>query len=340
MRREGRVPFVARSRTFRELGIALSGVLALLGAAGCSQFDLAPLPRGPAAAPHVDGAEVAWMPDEHLEFTEGVLRRRRDVGPDDAERASIEFAWRSREALNVVSTANVAVDYVQVAQRHGCFEYVLSDECRRRMDAVKSMTKLMPGNGGGTDFFHFDNLFSYDQVLAHWDRLDAWAAERADEIEGRWETEGSDPFLVLLGIVTHAVQDFYCHSNYAFLAVRTIPTPRNSEIPAWFELRDRRVRDCDEFVRRLRLSNACLSSDDEAGGLQTGWYGLSAERLREIAGTDGKPPWEHRHLGWLTRERSLAVSLCERETAHWVFRLVGRLSMPHRVELRRRAEGR
>jgi hypothetical protein len=190
---------------------------------------------------------------------------------------------------------------------------------------VRALAATAPFNPSGTKSFHFNNLYRYDAVAGRWEEMDAWTRTVAERIAGlETEAERRELRVTLLGIVLHAVQDFYAHSNWIgildrFTAGEMVP----AEFPTWEELvldhdswRARHPQvDWDAALQALMVSNLGPSSDEEAGGLQTG-----RSRGEQC---EGECPWKHRHKGG--PERVVVEHLAARATAIWVRRLTERI---------------
>lgn len=156
---------------------------------------------------------------------------------------------------------------------------------RRQIPLVKTLVGDATFDTKGTNGFHFDDLFSYDRIAARWQALEAWVQTKAQALErDGWGAGARTRFLCLLGIVHHAVQDFYAHSNWAKLLNPSTKGKRfdPAELPTWDELpadgnwpgRDQNVPGQD-VIDRLKRSNANPESPTEDGpndGLQTGAY--------------------------------------------------------------------
>lgn len=155
---------------------------------------------------------------------------------------------------------------------------------------------------------HFDDLFTLDAITSYWSILEHWSQSQAAHFN-----RNSREFTALLGIVHHAVQDFYCHSNWVYLYLADFPEATN--VPTWQEVHepgwasgvdtDRRLG----FLGRIDQSNkwlmteGCWSSDvRRSGGLQTGAWALTMTK-------DGLVPWKHRHPDGGTHEYELAFNV-------------------------------
>lgn len=64
--------------------------------------------------------------------------------------------------------------------------------------------------------FHFDNLFSYELIQNRWDSLKNWVKFQSQLILKN-NNFTTNYWLIFMGVVLHAVQDFYCHSNWVIL---------------------------------------------------------------------------------------------------------------------------
>lgn len=185
----------------------------------------------------------------------------------------------------------------------------------------------LTGSVSLTKGFHFDNLFTYSQICERWKELDDWVKE-----EGRrsWESlaqciEKSDKreirelqfWLCLIGMVTHAVQDFYCHSNWITLTNYYGTKSRTFDpdsLPIWEEISDSKWLsnhanfDVMKVMRKFKQSNMEVSSEEFkergmkhtlSGGLQTGNCNsyLFYCGCFDVPKNSGIYPWDHRHPG-------------------------------------------
>ncbi|MEQ1632451.1 MAG: hypothetical protein ABL997_08770 [Planctomycetota bacterium] len=167
---------------------------------------------------------------------------------------------------------------------------------------------------------HCDDLFSYDEISLYWTTLERWSGDAAKEL-----APGGRQFTALLGVVHHAVQDFYCHSNWVYLYHDVFPEA--VKVPTWQEVHNPDWAKADpirrgRFLERIRQSNrwvmteGCWTSDvRRSGGLQTGSYNMPFTE-------DGLSPWKHRHPDEGTFEHLLAYEVSVRATVEATKRLL------------------
>lgn len=66
-----------------------------------------------------------------------------------------------------------------------------------------------------TKGFHFDNLFSFNEIKIRWEQINNWLELKAKSFK---KIKGIKKWFVLIGLILHAVQDFYCHSNWVLIS--------------------------------------------------------------------------------------------------------------------------
>lgn len=250
-----------------------------------------------------------------------------------------EQNWTNEHATDLVLDCSTAIDLADLPKPLGFFAGIVypgaGDETRR----VAKIAGTAPFNTSGTDGFHFDDLFAYDDIDARWDSLESWAAGRAAAASAGWSEDARNDYLRVMGIVFHAVQDFYCHSNWAQLLDPFTESGswRPEEFPVWEEL----ARDDGEWrenhtnfqspraLAALRESNTTVSTDHLRGGLQTGRW--DAERVRDPQSGEVIKPWKHRHPKG--QEKIVAEELARRATRRWTEKLIGLLPDSCRADL-------
>jgi hypothetical protein len=191
------------------------------------------------------------------------------------------------------------------------------------VDPVLDLAADASFNDHGTAGFHFNDLYSFSAIESRWAAFEAWADSAAASIGAH---PGNDErTFVLLGMATHAVQDFYSHSNWVQILDEFTPgTMLPEEFPLWEDLMNPEsgwLAIHPEFDRtaalaRLRMSDRFTSDDDAEGGLQTG-------KARGAPPWDGPKPWGHRHLE--DAPKAVVDALSRRASALWVRRIESRL---------------
>ena len=223
--------------------------------------------------------------DDHQRITREALR---DAG------------WTDDELIERVVRCNLATD---VARLHAPYRETLAflyPKTGKYVDPILELAAPAPFNSHGTDGFHFNNLYSFAAIEKQWCQFAEWVDESARVISdspGTFAKPTDDPrILALFGMTTHAVQDFYSHTNWVQLLSPALAGKARDGFPTWEDLMEENsawLRLHPEFDRgkvlaRMQLSNQFTSKDDLAGGLQSG-KGRGAPKW------DGDPPWEHRH---------------------------------------------
>jgi hypothetical protein len=245
------------------------------------------------------------------------------------ESALRELGWTDEAEISRVAQYSLAVDigripeYTQAVLRVGLpAEVAVADE-------LCALAETAPFSPRGTRGFHFAGLYRFSDIERRWRETEAWADWVAREIAACPSAETRDEArLLLLGLVAHAVQDFYCHSNWVgLLDDFTAGDSDAEEFPIWEELIANEggwvsrnpAFDAPWALTRLRASDVTRSSSESEGGLQTG-------RPRTEPVLDAPVPWGHRHAGG--QEMEVVHALGVRATALWVARLEKRMGEP------------
>jgi hypothetical protein len=189
-----------------------------------------------------------------------------------------------------------------------------------QVPAVQSLAETASFNDSGTSGFHFNSLYSFTEIAVRWEELNTWSLGVARKLGSLPPEERDRMRPVLFGLVAHAVQDFYCHSNWIGILERHVATSGTDvQLPLWEEL----VGEDDSWraahaefpalaaLRTMMLSDTMRSQSEDEGGLQTG-----KPRVVDM-GPDA--PWGHRHKGG--REMEIVHDLGVRATALWIARL-------------------
>lgn len=291
------------------------------------------------AVPVAPVAPLPWSPYEHwFDLTKPVLQARK---------------WKMRLVAEVVD-ANIATDLVWMNDRNAKWFY------RMTVPFFVSAKKKIPQVGAFCASFrayvvdasarsrvqlpdacaepHFDDLFRYREFVQYRRLFDEWAIREARRIARLWAVDprgARSQFLCLLGLVHHAVQDFYCHANWVdlFRAVRNSPHAsrygmRKVQCPTWQDLHDldstwskaNRVLRGDLLARFRESDDRIILARGWAnrrhlGGLQSGrWHRKCDEKA-----------WKHLHPRGDVHKDGLEVS--RRATAEWTERLLAVLPL-------------
>ncbi len=248
----------------------------------------------------------AFMLDVHGELTKACLRA---------------MGWRSSRAIERVIEANIATDIARVP---GPWQYALWPTMPKIADfvpLVREMAEHTPREDRGTLAFHFNSLYSFDAVASDWADMDTWLEDRLDELRDHPPGARRERrTIAVMGLVAHAVQDFYVHSNWVWLLSDSIADNTNGHAyPLWEDLMEPDSAwlnahpkfDREAVLDRMRVSNQARSTHDREGGLQTG-------RILGDPASEPKP-WRHRHPKdeWSEAREVLAI----RSTALWIERI-------------------
>ncbi len=252
-----------------------------------------------------------------------------------ARRALTEMGWRQEGDIDRVITCNMATDFGRLNAFSRTLSRVLYPGSGFQINGVRAMARTAPFSSEGTLGFHFNSLYSYSAIETRWRDLGGWADHVSDSIgAGTMPPElEHETYLRLVGMVSHAVQDFYAHANWVGLLDHDTPGEMKAdEFPLWEELvqdhggwRERHP----EFhfaaaLDRLRISDRERSATEDHGGLQTGRTG--GEHI------SGVQPWMHRHKGG--EEKAVVSDLARRAIILWIQRIDQRLE-----QARQRAQG-
>lgn len=262
--------------------------------------------------PSVEGSEIAV----HREMTIDVLRG---------------MGWSSWEAIDLATRFNESTDFGRLSDVPRTAVHIAAPSFGQHFPLLRDLAETAPFSPEGSVGFHFNSLYTFDDIDRRWDEFGTWVDTVADWMNTQ-PAEGQNPVmgLCLVGLVSHAVQDFYCHSNWVEILDEFTPGDLDpDELPLWAELvhdadgwRERHPEfDSEAALQRLRESDHVCSETDEVGGLQTG-------RVRGEEITTTCDPWMHRHK--VGRTQDTLHELAERETIIWVERIESRLDIPLR----------
>ncbi len=248
------------------------------------------------------------------------LRHHRDL----TEAALREMGWRDETAIALVAQYSLATDLGRIpAYTRAALQFGLPTEVDRVAD-LHALAATAPFNPDGTRGFHFAGLYRFSDIETRWQELEAWSEIAAREIGRTPSLEVRERMrCALLGLVSHAVQDFYCHSNWVGLLDPIAGGGLDPTVlPTWEELVGetsswRPTHDgfsSASALARLRESDLRRSEADDEGGLQTGRPRTQRWEAEPI-------PWGHRHKGG--REMLAVHSLSLRATMCWLERVEG-----------------
>ncbi len=238
-------------------------------------------------------------------------------------RALLDAGWTREGDIDRVVTCNMATDFGRVNPVARTLSRIAFPGSGFQIDGVRALGRTAPfSTGGGTRGFHFNSLYTYAAIESRWRELAAWADHVCDSLAraGLTSDEERAGRLRLIGMASHAVQDFYAHSNWVrLLGPFTSGAMKAEEFPLWDELTGNdgawRARHpafpSSRAVEQLRESDRARSGSDDKGGLQTGR--VRGEKVAGVA------PWKHRHPGGA--EKAVVHDLARRATILWVRRI-------------------
>jgi hypothetical protein len=237
------------------------------------------------------------------------------------EEALLELGWQDPAQVEEVCRYSTATDLVKLPGWTLGMVECLFPNAGKRIPLVREMAETAPFSPKTSSGFHFNDLYSFSAIETRWKQLEAWVDRMSREMA---RDSGSDRhregYLCLLGMVAHAVQDFYAHSNWVGILNKfTEHDFEPDEFPLWEELveeyGDWRSRHPDfprcAALNRLWVSNASVSDKETLGGLQTG-------RTFAAKPVDSKP-WRHRHKRG--QERVVVHTLSKRALRLWIGRI-------------------
>lgn len=325
------------------------------------------LPRTLARLREVDGqvatsttdprlaASLRVMIEERLEALEAMeeIRRR---GPPEIP----AFRWRHLDAIRLLTAANNGVDCLALEIEGPVVAQVLYPDARRQKECYRRLIARIPAgmkpfNTAGSDGFHFDDLFTFDDIVRRWQDIEAWARFQAIECQANWGEGGRDDYICAIGIMCHATQDFYQHSNWIDIMRRLHDSGDDWDYPLWSDimpadgLTEDDMARCEairlmgqvcnvpsrwparrDILAKMKESNIRLSTEKLRGGLQTGAW----NRKRAIDPETGRElkPWFHTHDALFSRTRRLVGLLAARQTGRTIVTMVGYLDEPYRKD--------
>lgn len=269
--------------------------------------------------------------------------------------------WQNDSAVELVFCANLATDLATIKEDWGlvsdaiAYFYTARDfsriynHSRSLVAPVQRLTKSskFKHGGGGGDYlygafcFHFDDLFTFNEITNRWQEFEIWAREETKKTQKSmdyWQNQGGrEDFLIILGIVSHAVQDFYCHSSYAKQLRKMYPTYAATALPIWDELMHeelgQEVVNRDQIITAFMGSNRTVTSEkeytkNEIAGLQTGDWGFN-KKLYDSEQKESQYPWKHRD-----DTQPMVMEFAARATNLWREKMIGWLAPEYRNDLR------
>lgn len=285
---------------------------------------MTPVTRRNASIPALAGVLTAalWASLPAAPAFASDLRHHREM----TERALRDLGWQDEAAIARLAQLALAADIGRIpGYTRAVMQLGLPSEVADAAE-LSALAETAPFSPVGTRGFHFAGLYRFSDVETRWRATEEWASWVADEIGAMPESETREhAWLLLLGLAAHAVQDFYCHSNWVGLLDEFTPSHLEaSEFPTWEELMQddgdwlaqRPAFDAAAALERLHRSNFVRSACDTEGGLQTG-------KPRTEPALEAPVPWGHRHAGGA--EGDVVRALAVRATRHWVARLDARM---------------
>lgn len=236
------------------------------------------------------------------------------------DQALRSLGWTDEAAIALTADYSQATDLGRIPGRTvQALQFGIPNPASQ-VPPVQSLAETASFNEKGTSGFHFNHLYSFGEIAVRWEELDAWSLGVAERLGGLPPEERNRLRPVLFGLVAHAVQDFYCHSNWVGILTRHLPAGQDPTVlPLWEEL----VGEDDAWraghpqfpslsaLKTMMISDVVTSRDEHAGGLQTG--------KPRVADMGPHAPWGHRHKGG--REMEVVHDLGTRATARWIARL-------------------
>jgi flagellar hook capping protein FlgD len=261
----------------------------------------------------------AWSVEQHWAILLEALRR---------------LGWKNNQAMNTLIDANLGTDVPYIAAFGVDFSFVYP-KAKEIYPLVKLMADTCPDiNTDKTNGFHCDDLIYYSQVLARMQKLEAWMNQRIQaQVDSGWGDAQRLNFLIMLGLLTHAIEDFYCHSNYAGILSRATGTWNPDDYPTWDELMSDLggwgaahpgfPKPKAKFL--LSVWDSTSFESEEFGGLQTGAFEHRGPQPRPGHPGETMTPWGHRHPELSTDEGKVAWELSIRATVQWIQKALDRL---------------
>ncbi|HET9888336.1 MAG TPA: hypothetical protein VFR10_12590 [bacterium] len=235
-----------------------------------------------------------------------------------------DAGWTDDELIEQIVRCNVATDMARLHAPYREPLALLFPRTGKYVDPILQLGATARFNSHGTDGFHFNNLYSFAAIEKQCNDLSAWVETTADSIcrsSVGFAVLTADPrVLALYGMTTHAVQDFYSHTNWVELLSPFLAGKSPGAFPVWEEIMDENsawLRLHPDFPReqvlaRMKLSDQFTSKNAREGGLQSG-------KARGAPEWDGDPPWEHRHAEGAVHE--VIEVLSRRASTLWIRRI-------------------
>ena len=227
--------------------------------------------------------------------------------------------------MGVANDRSIAWGIARMAAQHGAeLAFTFQGEAleRRVRPLAASVNSPLVLPCDVTDDASLDATFA--AIEKQCNDLSAWVETTADSIcrsSVGFAVLTADPrVLALYGMTTHAVQDFYSHTNWVELLSPFLAGKSPGAFPVWEEIMDENsawLRLHPDFPReqvlaRMKLSDQFTSKNAREGGLQSG-------KARGAPEWDGDPPWEHRHAEGAVHE--VIEVLSRRASTLWIRRI-------------------
>jgi hypothetical protein len=228
-----------------------------------------------------------------------------------------DLNWGNPATRIAVGQASMAVDFAHRPEMFRRISAYVMPGVGLHFDHLDDLTQSASFSAPSTRGFHFNSVYTYDDITQRWAEFDSWV----DETAGIFETEQNpEKYIAFLGAVAHHVQDFYAHANWVGIIAEVDSNNLDKQsFPLWCELIDNKNhwRDrhpgfpSDEAIHRMKSSNFRRSDREELGGLQTG--SIVGEHFESSA------PWSHRHH--IGTEMDVVHHLAQREIARYVSKI-------------------
>lgn len=254
------------------------------------------------------------------------------------------MGWKNMRAMNKVVDACLATDLPYVSFTI----FGITIDCswlfpraRPLTPAVVALANTFPDNTDKTNGFHFDDLFSSTEIKTRMTRIEQWMYERIQaEVDAGWGEDQEEEFLILIGLISHAIEDFYCHSNYAgYLRYFTSDWDPNN-YPTWDELytdlggwEEAHLGFPAPAARFIIALEDSVPQADENTGLRTGAYDKTGPIPNPLHPGETVTPWGHRHPLEDSPMGRVAWELSIRATRQWIEKALNRLPPACRADM-------
>jgi hypothetical protein len=263
--------------------------------------------------------------------------------------------WSNQQAVDLVEECSGATDMVDLAWYERDPLCVVFPLCCSRMPDVRNIVQTagafnhypwQAGQNNDTHGFHFDNLSNFSQVDERWSALRTWVRLEGAAISDpdHWYDVGRERWLCTMGIVLHAVEDFYCHSNWVLEVCEggLDDTFDPDNVPTWEELEGTSAATWVAAHPKFNATKAKALL--RSGGENKNEFTIGSDRKVQLSPglqTGQYPPksdcafWHHRHVddrswgeqnaivaifgaGGAASEELIAEALARRASCQWL----------------------